>query len=125
MRQELFLACSIGHVSTPQTILDHFPRAEFGCPVNDAKTCLWDRDAAQRALMWAIVDHQPLIAVFLITECGARVDKISSYPGEAGLALSPVALARRLGKDRIREIVDEAYAEIRLVEIVSGKVASI
>lgn len=116
LRGELFLAHAVGHVSTPASIVREFPEASVGCPVEDAAVCLFDRSAAQRALMWAIADSQTFAAIFLVSECGARVDIPLEKGGE-----SPITFARRVGTVRIREIAEEAYSEIRMEEIVSRR----
>lgn len=119
LRGEMFIAHAIGHVATPRVILEDYPWAERGCPVAEAHACLDDSDAAHRALMWAVWDNQPLVAAFLITECKARVDRLSLFPGETG---KPTMCARDIypQSERIQEIVDEAYADIRLDMIVQN-----
>lgn len=119
LRGEMFIAYMIGHESTPCRILRDFPRAAIGCPVEEARTCLWDRHAAQRALMWAVSDDQPLVASFLISDCGARVDKMTNFPGETGHALrAPMDVLPTSHSESIQEIVRAAYADIRLEAIV-------
>lgn len=120
LRGEMFLAHAIGHVATPGAILRDYPDADRGCPVEEAQECIWDIEAAQRALMWAVWDAQPLVATFLITECKARVDRPSLFPGEVGQPrISPMDVIPQNGA-RIREIVDDAYADIRLESIVGS-----
>ena len=123
MRQALFEAHLVGHPATRAFLLRDCPEAAKGCPTEDADVCLWDMPAAQRSLVWAIADGHPSIVAFLIDHLGVRVDVGTEFPRGSGRTVVPRELAFARGDERVIEITEEAYSNVRLAHIIGGGAA--
>jgi hypothetical protein len=122
MRRALFEAHLIGHPATRENLLRDCPEAKNGCPIEEAEACLVDMSAAQRALVWAIQDGHPSIVAFLIEYTRVRVDKATEFPRGSGTSVVPREVALAYGDDRVIELTEEAYSNIRLAHIINGGV---
>lgn len=122
MRRALFEAHLIGHPATRENLLKDCPEAKNGCPIDEAEACLGDMSAAQRALVWAIQDGHPSIVAFLIEYTKVMVDAAIEYPQGSGRSVVPREIALACGDERIIEITEDAYSNIRLAHIISSGV---